>query len=121
MKKKYRIGLAWFYVGLCILAIFFIVPLARTIQRYVSERWGRELFGYTVLLSACMAFLFTLYFLIVKLKIRSFWNYFWLTAVTCAYIYYTLRLWDVPEEAVHFLEYGLLGCLLFNALRYRIK
>lgn len=121
MKNKFKIWLAWLGVALCTLAIFFIVPLARTIQRFVSERWGRELFGYTVMACAGVAFISALYFLIFKLKIRSIASYAWLTAVVCAYVYFTLKLWQSPEEAVHFLEYGLLGYFLFNALRFRIK
>jgi len=41
--------------------------------------------------------------------------------VACLYVYFTLKLWPVPEEAVHFLEYGLLGFFLFRALSFTIK
>lgn len=37
------------------------------------------------------------------------------------YIYFTLKLWKIPEEAVHFLEYGLLGFFLFRALSHNVK
>ena len=121
MKNKYRTVIAWFWVALCALAIFFTVPFARTIQRFVSEIWGSELFGYTVLISTVIAFFLALYILIFRLKIRSVSNYIWLFAVGCAYVYFTLKLWESPEEAVHFLEYGLLGFFIFNALKLKIK
>ncbi len=108
-------------MSLCILSIFLIVPLARTIQEFVTARWSRSLFGYSVILVVGGAFLALLYTLIFRLKIRSATNYFWLLLVTALYIYSTLRLWSAPEEAIHFLEYGLLGFLLFKALKFHTK
>jgi len=37
------------------------------------------------------------------------------------YVYFTLKLWLYPEEAIHFLEYGLLGFFLFRALSFTVK
>jgi VanZ family protein len=120
MNKKKAV-LAWLWVALCSLAIFLIVPIARTIQKFVSAHWGRALFGYAVLAATGVAFLSLVYFLIVKLKIRAPSNYIWLTAVAFLYIYYTLKLWRAPEQAIHFLEYGFLGYFLFRALSFSIR
>jgi len=120
MNEKNKF-LAWLWVALCTLAIFLIVPLARTIQKFVSSHWGRSLFGYSVLAVTAIAFLSLVYFLVFRLKIRSASNYIWLTAVASLYIYFTLKLWRNPEEAVHFLEYGLLGFFLFRALSLSIR
>lgn len=119
-SRRFKTFLAWFLVFLCTLAIFLIVPLARKIQTFVSARWGRSLFGYAVLLAVAAVFVIILYYLIFRLKIRSISNYLWLTTVTVLYVYFTLKLWSVPEEAVHFLEYGLLGFFLFRALKFYI-
>ena len=121
MKNKYHFPLSWFWVALCALAIFFTVPLARTIQRFVYDKWGSELFGYTVLTSTGIVFFLALYILFFRLKIRSVLNYIWIFVIGCLYVYFTLRLWEIPEEAVHFLEYGLLGFFIFNALKLKIK
>ena len=121
MKKKYNPLIAWLWVVLITAAIFFVVPLARAIQNFVSEHWDRALFGYSVLFCTGLAFVLVLYFFIFKLKIRSPLNYFILATAAGAYTYFTLRLWNSPEEAIHFLEYGLLGFFLFNALKFRIK
>ena len=107
----------WVWVGLCSLSIFLIVPLARAIRTYVSGRWGRPMFGYAVLASVGLAFVVLVLVFIFKLKIRSPASFVWLVLVTGLYVYFTLRLWRSPEEAVHFLEYGLLGFFLFRALR----
>ena len=120
MERQKKI-LAWLWVGLCILAIFLVVPTARTIQKFVSSVGGRSLFGYAVLAATGLVFFSLLYILIFRLKIRAAANYVWLTAVAGLYVYFTLKLWRNPEEAVHFLEYGLLGYLLFRALSFSIR
>ncbi len=116
-----KAAFSWLWVGLCILAILLVVPLARTIQRFVASHWGRSLFGYGVLAATVVAFGVIIYILAFRLKIRSPSNYAWLAAVAGLYFYFTLRLWRAPEEAVHFLEYGLLGFFLFRALSLSIR
>jgi len=111
----------WLWVVLCTLAIFLVVPLARAIQKFVSARWGRPFFGYAVLVITAASFCAIVYVLVFRLKIRSPSNYLWLSAVTALYVYFTLKLWRAPEEAVHFLEYGLLGFFLFRALSLSIR
>jgi VanZ family protein len=112
-KKKF---FAWLWVALCAISIFLIVPVARTIQTFVSARWGRALFGYSVVMAVAVSFFIVLYFLIFRLKIRSAANYLWLIVIAVIYVYFTLKRWRAPEEAIHFLEYGLLGYFLFRAL-----
>jgi VanZ family protein len=107
-------------VALCAAAIFLVVPTARAIQKFVGEHWGREFFGYLVVTVVAGAFIGILYFLIIRLKIRAVSNYIWLAACAALYLYFTLKLWRNPEEAVHFLEYGLLGFFLFRAWRLTV-
>ena len=116
-----EIFLSWIWVGLCSIAIFLTIPVARSIQRFVSNNWGRKFFGYFVLSFICMAFIILLYFLIYKLKIRFISNYIWLLLIAVLYTYFTLKLWKIPEEAIHFLEYGLLSFFLFKALSHNIR
>ncbi len=116
--KKY---LYWTGVVLCSLAIFFIVPLARTIREFVSSHFGREFFAYFVI-GAVVIFLLAIgYVLFFRLKIRAISNYIWISVIAAIYIYFTIKLWESPEEAVHFLEYGLLGLFLFLALSSSLK
>ena len=121
MKKRINIWLSWGAAGLCIISIFLIVPIARTIQGFVSQRWGQQIYGVVVLAGIALAAGTVLSYLIARIKVRDPAQYIWLGLVTAAYIYFTLRLWDSPIEAVHFLEYGLLGFLLFNALRFHVQ
>ena len=112
---------AWVWVALCTLSIFLVVPLARTIQKFVSARWGRAFFGYGVLAATAVAFCILIFTLVFRLRVRSASNYLWLAAVAALYVHFTLQLWRAPEEAVHFLEYGLLGFFLFRALSLTIR
>lgn len=120
-NPKNKAFLAWVWVVLCSIGIFLTVPVGRKIQRYVYEHWGRELFGYSVLLAIGIGFISLSYILIFKLRIRSPSHYVWLFIISGLYIYFTLKLWKIPEEAVHFLEYGLLSFFLFKALSISVK
>ena len=62
-----------------------------------------------------------IYYLIFKLKVRVLSNYIWLSIVAGLYVYFMLKLWKIPEEAIHFLEYGLLGFFLFQALSHHVR
>jgi VanZ family protein len=113
--------LAWLWVTLCSLAIFLTVPIARKIQKFVYNEWGREVFLYFVLAALSVAWGTLLYFLIFKLRVRNPSNYVWLFIVAILYAYFSLKLKNVPEEAVHFLEYGFLSFFLFRALNHNIR
>ena len=118
---KKRAFLSWLWVVLCSIAIFLTVPVARRIQIFVSNHWGRILFMYFVLVVLAVSFVALLYFLIIKKKVRSPANYLWLFILSGLYAYFTVKLKHVPEEAVHFLEYGLLAFFLFKALSHHIR
>lgn len=109
------------WVAFCSIAIFLTVPVARTIQTYVAKNLGKNAFIYFVLSVLAIAFMSLLYFLIFRFKIVSASNYVWLFVLTGIYAYFTLNLIKAPAEAIHFLEYGLLGFFLFRALTNHIK
>jgi hypothetical protein len=119
--NRHRRLAAWLWVGAVCLAIFLVVPIARIIQNFVATRWGRSVFGLFVLASIGAFFVGLFWALLFKLKIRRASNFVWLTLVAGLYVYFTLKLWRAPEEAVHFLEYGLLGFFLFRALSLSIR
>jgi len=116
-----KISLSWLWVILCSISIFLTVPVARKIQKFVYNNWGSEVFGYLVLGVLAIGSFGLLYSLIFKLKIRSLSRYIWLFIIAGLYIYFTLKLWKIPEEAVHFVEYGLLGFFLFKALSHHVR
>ncbi|MGB6365852.1 MAG: VanZ family protein [Thermoanaerobaculia bacterium] len=110
---------SWLLVVLWSLLILATVPFARAIQRSVTERWGREsfvIFNLGVLVVLTVALLIYLWRLPRRLG-RA--QVLWLVAVLAVYVYTAVRL-PSPEEALHFLEYGVLGVLAFRALSHTI-
>jgi hypothetical protein len=112
---------SWMWVGLYSIMIFLTVPVARTVQAFVSNKLGKEVFIYFVLFLVGIGFISMLYFFIFKLKVYSASNIIWLCILTGIYSYFTLKLTKTSIEAIHFLEYGLLGFFLFRALKHHIK
>lgn len=112
--------LAWLWVALCALAIFFVVPFARAIQTFTSKHFGAAFFIILLLAVVAVTFLVVLYVLIFRLKIRIASQYIWLVAGVALYFYIGLTRIKNPFEGAHYLEYGLLGCLLFRAWRFSI-
>ena len=119
MTKGKKI-LAWFWVGLCSLAIFFIVPFARAIQQFTTSRFGASFFIILLLAVVTAVFLAVLYILVFRLKIRRISQYIWLSIFAGFYFYIGLAKIANPTDGAHYLEYGLLGCLLFRAWRFSI-
>ena len=112
---------SWLYVAVWSLAIFITIPFARTIQETVYILWGREVFLYAVV----MALLFVVTVAMLRLRrvrrrvIVS--GYLWLGMIAALTIYSASHMNISPEEAVHFLEYGALGVLVFRALSHRFR
>ncbi|MBW2471583.1 MAG: VanZ family protein [Deltaproteobacteria bacterium] len=100
--------------------IFLTIPLARTIQRFVARNWGDEIFIYAVL-GVIGAGLVTGLTSVSRGRSLLSRDSFWLLAVAIIFSGYTLKLGQrSPEEAFHFVQYGILGILLFRALSHRI-
>ncbi len=121
MKRRLRIFLDWLWVVLGALSIWALVPVARSINSFVSRNFGRDAFVYLVYFVLGAVVVFLLYVLIFRLKVHAFKNYFWLIVVAVLYIYCINKFRRAPAETVHFLEYGLLGILLFRALSHKIN
>ena len=110
--------MSWLYVAIWSLVIFATIPVARVLQKFVSQRWGRETFTYVVLVGILIAFGSSLFYL-RRLRAASLSSYFWLLATAAIFVGYTIYLRNAPEEAVHFLQYGVLGILTYRALAHR--
>ncbi len=111
---------SWFYASIWSMIIFITVPLARAIQSYVSERWGRDTFMYAVIITVIIVSSFALLKLRQRKPATTKKNYLWLVSVSAIFITYTIKLRRNPEEAIHFIQYGLLAVLVYRALTHRI-
>jgi VanZ family protein len=113
--------ISWLYVILWSVIIFVTIPLARAIQGFVAEQWGRELFTYAVLTATVVVLLIT-FIHVLRDRTSSRKGFFWLLAVAAVFVAYTLKLGQKsPEEAIHFIQYGVLGILVYRALLHRIR
>ncbi len=111
----------WLWVLLCSAGIFSAVPAARDIQIFVYNTAGKEFFTYIVLSVVGIGLALLLYSFIFRLKVKKVSQYVWLLLCAGLYLYFTLKLKEHPEEAFHFLEYGLLSYFFFRALSQKIR
>ena len=118
---KEKQWLSWLYVAIWTLCIFSVIPMARLIQKYVYQTWGRELFTYVVISVTIIALAVSIIY-VYRLRLNSRTSYFWLIAVAGIIFVYTLDLGkQQPEESVHFILFGVLGVLVYRALTHRLK
>ncbi len=118
---KEKEWVSWTYVALWTLVIYLTIPYARPIQIFVTNNWDRDLFGYSMIVFT-VAVLVRAFIYLIRLRRPSRGGYIWLAAVAAVQVRYTFRLMnDAPEEAIHFIQYGLLGLLIFRALSHRTR
>lgn len=111
---------SWLFAGLWSIIIFVTIPAARTLQEFVEARWGGEIFTYLVILTIIIAGVVAVTHLL-RLRAASRSGYIWILVVLGIFVGYTIELRNYPEEAVHFVQYGLLGLLVYRALSHRIR
>ncbi|MBN1269705.1 MAG: VanZ family protein [Kiritimatiellae bacterium] len=112
---------SWLYVGLWTLVIYVTIPFARALQTYVAAHMGRTIFGEVVLVFIAL-FVGGMAIYVARVARLGGWRReLWLASVALAYLYYLWRLRANPEEALHFIEYGILGLLIYRALTHRMR
>lgn len=96
------------------------VPLARRIEGVVESLWGEQAF-LVVVLAAIGAGLALAARALRRVGRLSPVRIGWLVAVGSVYVAGTWSLRHNPVEALHFLQYGVLGALAFRALAHRMR
>lgn len=116
-----REWVSWLTVGLWSLTIFATIPLARAIERQVRTRWGAEVFSHTVIAVVLLAAGAAVAYL-VRFGTPARSAYLWLAGTAAIFVGYTIQLgFGSPIEALHFVEYGVLGVLAYRALVHRLR
>lgn len=101
-------------------AILAAVPFVRAMQRWVQATVGSQAFlvgTVVVILAAAVVGAVRGWRRLERLRWRSL---AWAVVLAAVASLWSLRLWE-PEEAVHLVEYGLLGVLLYRALRHHVN
>lgn len=101
--------------------IYLTVPFAIEIRRFALEHLG----GPEAFLWIVMAGVVALFVVLIRIVYRSprqasSRGVAWLLLIAAILLYNAWQRRDRPVEALHYLEYGLLGLFLFRALRFRI-
>ncbi len=113
--------LSWSYVVIWSGVVFVTIPFVRDWVKYVRGQWGGEAFTYAVTAIVILV-LVAAVGLLLKLRRKSVASYAWLFGVAGLIVYLTFDLKaGSPEEAVHFVQYGVLSVLLFRAFTHRVR
>lgn len=107
---------SWTWVAVWTTVIYCTIPFARILQSTIAESFGRQVFVWVVYGSLAIAFVLALHVLRSMPQARLWTCVPSLVAVGGVYVWWIneLRL-GAPEEALHFVEYGVLAILLFRA------
>jgi len=115
-----RALIRWLVVVLWIAVIYTTIPLVRRFREAFIVRWPAELIGYGVMAVVVGVTVAALVTLRRRQRRLDLVDTIWLLGVAALLLIWTRHLMGQPEEAVHFLEYGVLGALLYRALRTKI-
>ncbi len=112
---------SWLWVGLWQLFIYITIPLARTIQEFVRDHGGKNLFlvvTFGVLILAVVGIVRAVRCGIFRCRPEGMLT----LGVICGL--FAVMTWNLranPEESLHFVEYGVTSLLLFRALSHRFR
>lgn len=110
-KRQKKRGL-WAFIISYILLIYLTLPLMPPILNYLYSIFGRDgLSLWTNILFLLSAFYITIHF---SIKEKNRWKIIYLFGIFVVGITMA-RLIETPQERIHFLEYGLLGWLVYKA------
>ena len=112
---------SWLLVILWALAIYVTIFFGRAIQSYVTGRWGAGAFVLIVGASLLVGLLFAVGWMMRRDARSTALAWFILIVIVFAYAAGTYHLRHNPEEAVHFVEYGVLGLLVYRALTHTVR
>jgi VanZ family protein len=115
-ERSGHAGRWWLATALWSLLVFATIPFARTLQWTVQGRLGRESFGWIVLGLVAAGVVGALAHLVRRGTLNAA-RLSWIGGVGAVFVAATLSLHEAPEEALHFVEYGVLGVLAWRALR----
>ena len=107
----------WLPVVLWVLVIYTTIPFVRALREWYVARWDPAWIGWAVAAVLVCAAAATLAILKQQALPAPRGRTLWIAAATAVFVAWTFSLRRSPEEAVHFLEYGVLAVLIHRALR----
>ncbi len=112
---------AWLHAGAWLISVYLTIPLARSFQKILAAYGSRSILLWITYLGFATAAGW-----LVQAAIRHRWRprpgqLLVLAAIGSLLSWLTWSLRTNPEEAFHFIQYGVLSLLLFRALSHRIQ
>jgi hypothetical protein len=107
----------WWAVAAWIAFIYAAIPFVRSLREAFAARWPVETLGFAVMGAVAAAAAGALLACRRRRRRVRISDIGWLGGIAAGLIVWTHLLMGQPEEAVHFIEYGVLGVLLYRALR----
>ncbi len=97
--------------------IYTTIPFVRVLREWYVARWDPAWIGVSVAIVLMASAVAILWSVSRRRQGLSRGDLLWIVGVTVVFVWWTVSLRRSPEEAVHFLEYGVLAILLHRALR----
>jgi len=120
-RKPVKIVLAWALLLLWIGTIYATLGIVPNWRDSLVERFGENVFTTITFSAGGLGLVILLIVMIFGYKRRNVINYLML-AVSLGFLSYVLLNWiTLPIEQIHFIEYGIVGFLTYNALRHHLK
>ena len=113
--------LSWLFVALWALIIFLTVPFARDLVDFLRSIGDLNILTYSVSIFIVIASILTVVSIAKRPSARTL-DFVFLIGITGIFVYLTFRVGARrPAEALHYLEYGLLGIFIYRAFSHRIR
>ncbi|MEE4273636.1 MAG: VanZ family protein [Thermoanaerobaculales bacterium] len=107
----------WLPVLAWVVVIYTTIPFVRGLREWFTGRWDAAFIAWLVAASLAAAALAAVLFVLRRPTRLRRGGVPWVIAVTVVLVAWTFHLRRSPEEAVHFIEYGILAFLIHRALR----
>jgi hypothetical protein len=112
-----RLSNRWLAVAAWIAVIYAAIPFVRSLRDAFAARWPAQALGFAVMGVVAAATAAALLASRRRRRRVRIADIAWLGGIATGLIVWTHLLMGQPEEAVHFVEYGVLGILVYRALR----
>jgi len=110
--KDMRHSRLWWAIWIYIIVIYSTLPVMRYVLNFIKEEVGKDQLLLLVNVSLIVPSVFILIFLLRKGVLKTL-----LAAIPLAVTAYYVYFMKIPEERVHFLQYGLLGVLVLKTVK----
>jgi hypothetical protein len=113
--------ISWLYLAIWTLSIYLTIPLARLLQAIVVDNMDRTVFAWITVFWVVICGAAALLLVLRHHRMATLGQYFWMAVVIAAYLGGTWQLRANPEEALHFVQYGVLGLLAYRVLTHHVR